>query len=390
MDQGLRYVQLARAVSFEVDNATPAGTDNLRGHGYFNIEQEYFNGLSKPVTVVDRNGMQVTIPPGFNPAHRDFVIRLKVTFGRDVKVNIDRLLSGTSVSAKALAETIQEGSVQFRHGERRHSMDYHITLEDIESRGGSIYLSNLDRVVSTLHGHLIPLHPHSEAAIRNRLVEEDPTVNEVDSFGYSLRIVDSQGLYGDRYVNINNQVYKVPISRSAAMPDGVYLTSSGPVTGDYNLVKPISKRYGFEEADVELRLYRTAEEARTLGDVLSEKEKELKQLAVEIKEREQRLKEEKLSREHEFELLKQRLDQERAEEDAQRKREETRLQQRQLRLKEEISELEHRRNMENLRQKDYYENRSLERKDSSEVVKFLPSLVMGAVALFAVFSKLSG
>jgi hypothetical protein len=34
--------------------------------------------------------------------------------------------------------------------------------------------------------------------------------------------------------------------------------------------------------------------------------------------------------------------------------------------------------------KDYYEDRSYERKDSSEIVKFLPLMVGGALALFSI------
>ena len=37
-----------------------------------------------------------------------------------------------------------------------------------------------------------------------------------------------------------------------------------------------------------------------------------------------------------------------------------------------------------LKMKDYYEDRSYERKDSSEIVKFLPLMVGGALALFSI------
>jgi len=389
VDQDLRYVGLAKAVTFEAAQVSESNQDFGLTHGYYSVNHEFINGLPKVVTVVDRDGVRVEIPPSTNPMVNDFIIRVKLEIGREVNLNIDNLLNSSSPGAAILVELVQRGDQIHRHGKRKFSLDYHITLDDIESRGGSVYLNNLDRVVSTLQGNFVPHHPYSDIAVRNQLVENDPNINDVASFGYSLRIVDSHNHYGDRYVNINNQVYKVPVVTSSSMPDGVYLTSSGTVEGNYQYARPVSKRYSFEEADDALRLYKTVEDAKTFGDVIAEKEKELKELSVKLKEREQRLREEKMERESEFERFKQQIAREQAEEDAQRKAEESRATQRMSRLKEEIAELEHQRTVEMLKRKDTYESRSLERKDSSEMVKFLPAVVTGALALFVAFSKFS-
>lgn len=386
-----RYVGLNRPIPFEVSNVQEGSgqQDTGRSAGYANVEYTYHNGFSKTVTVVDRSGMRIEIPPSIDPRVSDFVIRVRITVGREVNLNIDHLLNSSSPASKAMARVIQQGGVSYRHGQISYELDFFVALSDVEDNGGGIYLEDLDRVVSTLNGPHIPLHPHSEVAVRNRLVEDDDAINRVASFGFSLRIIDSLGTFGDRYVNIHGQVYKVPSVRESTLPDGVYLTSSGPVEGEVKYAKPVSKRYSFEEADEGLRLYRTVEAARTYGDEIAQRERELKEWGVSLKEKEQRLRDEKIEREYEFEKLKQQLERERAEEESLRKQEESRAQQRMARLKEEIAELEHKRNVEMLQRKDTYETRSLERKESQEVVKFLPAIVTGALALVVAFSKFS-
>jgi hypothetical protein len=53
----------------------------------------------------------------------------------------------------------------------------------------------------------------------------------------------------------------------------------------------------------------------------------------------------------------------------------------------EQSNLEHERTMRGLRDKEYYESRSLARKDSSEVVKFIPTIITGTLALAVLLFK---
>jgi hypothetical protein len=389
MPSGLKYINASKTVPHDVNNITGAGAQFPPNIGHYSVTCEYHNGFSKAVTIVNREGLKVEIPPGINPQLRDFIIRYRLTLGRDVILNIDALFDSQSSSSKMLAKLIQEGDLHFRYGQKVYTLDYHLDLNEIESKGGSLYLTTLDTVVTTLTGPLIPYHPYSEVYLRHVAVEENPHINEVESFGYSIRIYDSVGHYGVRYVNINNQIYKIPTTVSQTLPDGVYFSSSGPVAGDYNLAKPVSKRYSFKEADAALRLYKSVEEAQAFGDEFAEREKSLKLLALQIKEREQKLKEEKLNREAEFDNFKQKLEQQRFEEEALRKQEEARSAQRLNQLKEEIAQLEHQRTIEMLQKKDHYEYRSLERKESGEVVKFLPTLITGALAIFLAVSKFS-
>lgn len=390
MESGLRYVQPAQAAPFEVVNFDAKCEAQSPGQSYFSVQYEYFNGLTTTVRVVDRDGMIAEIPSSSLVGCRNLVIRVSIIVSRGVNLNIDSLLNASSPTAKAFAQVIEQGDRRHKGGQQIFSLDYHITYDDINSQGGSLYLTNLDRVVSILNTQYIPFHPYSEVGIRNQMVADERDINDVGSFGYSLRIIDSFDHFGDRYVNINNQVYKVPVVKKSSMPDGVYLVSSGPVTGNFDYPKPVSHRFSFEEADEALGLYRTVDQARTFGDTVGQKKRELEERSIELKEREQRLKEEEQQREHEFKLHKQALEEEKAESEAQRKREENEMSQRMARMKDELSQLEHRRNVTMLNERSIHDQRSLERKESSEIIKFLPTLISSTLTLFILVSKLRG
>lgn len=390
MEPTLRYVDLAKAAKFDMteNNVRKSSLDTMyKGPQSFCISYDYINGTAIPITVIDRRGLVVEIPPVYDPRQPHFIIRLTIARARNVKINLDNLLNSTVGSVKILGQVIRDGEVEYRHGVIKNSLEYHLTTNEIERLGGNLYLNEMDIVVSSMHEHLRAPHPYSEKAIRNDLISGDPNINEIESFGFSLRIVDSLKIFGNRFININNKIYKVPVNTTANMPDGVYLSSSGTVDSDHSLIKPIAKRYDFEEADEALGLYKTIEEAKTLGDIFAQREQEIKETAFHIKEMEMNMKKAKLERDDYFDNKRMLLEEQRQEDDLHRKREEAIMARKLLRAKEELAEMEHRRNVIMLETKDRYEHRSMERKDSGEIIKFLPVVVTGILALFVAFSK---
>jgi hypothetical protein len=324
----------------------------------------------------------------------EFVICFKVTFSADVIVDTTSLSNDTSLESQLLADILESGTVTRRGVQQIGEIQYGITKEDLYRKGNALYVSNLDLVVTLLKGEHTPLHPFSESGIRNRLIEQTEEVNEVGGFGYRIDIVDNEEQFGARYININNEVFKIHPQVDRTRRNGVYRISSGPVTGDVPFTPPVSAYYSFEEAEEKLGLYKTHNEAKTLGDVMAARKKELDEYALDIREEEQRLKQEKLRREEEFEQFKRKLERERLQEEEDRKlreqwfkREEQAMLERQTHLKAEIAELEHSRTLASMGRKDYYEERSYARKDSSELVKFVPMLIGGLIAIAAAIYK---
>lgn len=255
-------------------------------------QYSYYNGLEYPVHVVLRNGIQFTIPPVNYGGRRVFAIRTVVSHANNVKIDISRLFNNSTETSKSLLATLKEvqdkGLVERTMENSTLSYFYKVTQEDLNNGGNSLYLPHLDVVISTLEGQL-PQHPYSEEGLLTQNLEVFPTANDANSFGYNIQIVDNHGCYGRRFINIGNVVYSIPTAKRPTMPDGVYLISNGPCQVEGGITEPVTERYTFEEADEKLPIYRTIEEARTLGDQVAQMEKELKENSLYLKREEQRL-----------------------------------------------------------------------------------------------------
>lgn len=385
-----QYFQSTKVPSHEISNVSIPDERDAALQSSYEITRRFINGTQRPITVIERNNLQVTFPPQMLGTFQGFIIRVVISLTREVNVNTSRLSNGTSAADKVIAEVFRNGYTRRVGGRTQFQYDYHVSPEDIESNGGSLYLTDLDVVVSNLNPDrpdLFPNHPYSEASIHSTMLEEDSGVNTVGSFGYSLRIIDSNHIFGERYININKQVFRIPVIDDSTLKDGVYLTSSGPATGRRGYVPPTTKRYTFEEADESLGLYQTMEEARTLGDVFSEKEREFQEYKLQNKRDEEELRKQKTQREAEFDRQKHELERQKAQDQAEVDRGKRQLEERERALKEEMSRWEHERQMESIRRKDWAEERSTQRKDSSEMVKYLPAIFTGVLALFVAFNK---
>lgn len=391
----LTYIQNSKAAPHDITSVRASDVGAAMVNTPLEVSTSYRNGTGVPVTVVLRTGLTALLPPQYERGSRNFTVTYRVTLAGEVNLDIFRLSNALTPEAQLLKDALEYGHVKHRRGQKIAEITYDVTREEIQEKGGSLYLKNLDVVLSVLQGDLVPLHPYSEVGIRNRLVAENDSINNVGSFGYALQIVDNASVFGDRYININNQIYKVPVMRDPERPDGVYRVSSPSVKGDYALAPPESLYFRFDEVDAaNLGLWRTYEEALTLGDVLAAKKQELESLALEIKREEAVLKREKQEREAAFEARKHKYEELRLQADDERKRQEqsfkiteNRMLERQTRLKDEISELEHKRQITSMHQKDHYELRAYERKDSSEYLKLIPTFIAGVDACFLAVKK---
>lgn len=354
------------------------------------MEKEFYNGLSVPVTIVDRSGVPFTMAPMRVEYSNMLLVRFSFTYHRSVKIDIERLSNAKCESSIALRDAIQHGSVKEGHyGKMVATITYTVSKEQLQAGGGSLYLTNLDIVVSTMQGHYVPRHPHNLDGIRNYLVGREETINTVGSFGYAIQIVDNEGIYGKRYININKEIYEVSPIEDRSRRSGVYHAKTAPVGENGVVPPPIAMLYSFEEAEQYLGFFKTIEEARILGDISEEQRRELEERALHLKRdiaefNANKLKEERALDEQKrsFELDRMVEDEARKSRENEWKRQETEQTVRLARLKEEVATLEHRRSMDSLQRKDHYEERSYSRKDSTEFIKWIPGLIGAGAALF--------
>jgi len=354
------------------------------------MEKEFFNGLAESVTVVGREGVPFAINPMRIEYSNNFLVRFSFTYNRSVKIDIERLSNAKCETSRALRDAIRHGSVkEGAFGKMVATITYAVSKEQLKAGGGSLYLTNLDIVVSTMQGHYVPRHPHNLDGIRNYLVGREETINTVGSFGYAIQIVDNEGIYGKRYININKEIYEISPIVDRERLSGVYHAKTAPI-GDNGVVPPpIAMLFTFEEAEQYLGFFKTIEEARILGDISEEQRRELEERALQLKRDLAEFNAAKLNQERALDEQKRTFELERLQEEEVRrtresewKRQETEQSIRMMRLKEEIGALEHRRSMESLNRKDHYEERSYSRKDSTELFKWIPGLIGAGAALF--------
>ncbi|AGX01936.1 hypothetical protein CF95_gp214 [Erwinia phage PhiEaH1] len=212
---------------------------------------------------------------------------------------------------------------------------YFLDAKDVMDKGGVLYLQELDVVVS-MHGleHL-PQHPSENVDFQLAFEERIATMSSATS-GLMMGVVDNEGIFGTRYINVNGFVCKVSPVTDPLQPSGIYVYVPGNVDKRTEIVF-----YELHSSDEQcpIKFYPTQAEAAAHGDIFAEAEKAW--------EREKQ----------DFE--------------------------------KQILTLKNENELKSLERKDYFEYRSLDRKDDSEHLKmFVASagIIGGAIT---VISKLA-
>ena len=361
----------------------------LAHHSPIEITESFFNYTRTPLTVVKRNGLIIPLTPepvmGFDEKlsiRVDFNIRNATV--AQIKKQLT-LLDEQDDEALHLLRTALENSVisPMAYGVKI-TLEYPLSLMELKKYGGSVYYGELDLVVSLDPPTTVIPHPYSERGRRANIATAVMPEGSTDMFGYSVFVVDNHGQYGPRYLNIGGKVYRVSPVRDPIQNDGIYITSSRPVDGD--LFEPGVEvlHYSFEGAEESVGLYKTFDEALNLGDLNTARKETLA-----------KMEQDNLVLQRDLNLTKSKHAAEQAEQDRRMKdmvafheREKFEMTQKQAEIEAAAKKRELLEEQRRAEMKDYYEKRSLERKDSSEVVKVLPAIIVGIGAAVAVLLKI--
>lgn len=346
------------------------------------IQVEYLNNLQKEVVIGLRSGLKFRLPPVPDFQSNRLIVRVTLEFNQDVRFDMARVLSVVnetmSMELNAMRDALSvyvEDPYQNRLG--NIVLDYSVGLDQLMQQGGTLYYHELDCVMSIEAFDEVPPHPYSEEGMRQQVMATS-LINQTDSCGYAVEIVDPTGKYGKRYLNIGGRIGEItPITTDHARRPGIYILSNrfegngfnvGVKTEYYSLDTPVEDTLG---------LYRTYEDAKYNGDQANARKERLAKLDLEIQQQ-------KKENQHQQQLYEQEmLRKEDLIKELQRQHE-AKLQE----LKEEQLRADYAREAERQRLKDYYEDRAYMRKDQSEVVKILPTIVVGIGAIFLAIKSL--
>lgn len=327
----------------------------------------YHNHLGEDVIVVDRSGVPMLIKsaPGKSGG---FIVEKVYQVGSRVIVDpngISRHNGGPSEERKIYNNQVNEVNAQVG-AMRRMGVRYEISRDKVVGGESPLYIPEVDIVLGIERQHDVRkiVHPYSDPATVFKLLERDVTTTNKPMFRYQIFIISNDRTHGDRYINILGDVYKVPSISNKSLQDGVYICSSGTVSRADGGVPKNFTTYTYDQAKESIMMYESIEEAKTFGDPHGEREREFKRSEAQLKEDKLKL---------ERDLTEQKLKRD----EAMSEREDV------------LAQLEHYRKMKELRDKDYYDDRSRVRKDNSEIVKYVPAMITGALAVVALAVKLS-
>jgi hypothetical protein len=359
----------------------PSLTENRLGMTPMEYRVSYINNLPVPVTIVWRSGLKFVLRPEPSMTNNKLLVRIHIVIGRAVKSDIERVLSEVTTKSsdelKAMREAFSLQIKESTYGGATVILDYPIGIDVLRNNGGSIYCHELDSVISLADINSVPYHPFSPEGRNQRIIEANTSVINQYDFNYSIEIVDNEGRYGERYLNISNKIYRVVPKMDPNRQNGVYVLSNSPVEGKLGISEVGVTYYTFDDAETELHLFRTREDAAELGDKQTARKRELAELDHEMAL--QRLELTRTKQLYEREVV-------------ERERETRRMEREReahLSAMQDLREAaEHSMAFERQRIKDHYESLSFKRKDQSELVRWIPAIITGIGAILTVLSPL--
>lgn len=362
---------------------------NAAGLAHFKINTRFINNMRKFVRLQFRSGLEMTVPvvDARSPRANDgeFVIQHELVV--DI-AGIEQMRSyfATVTDERTLTLQMFRDSFLRQYQESKHqtkpivcALDYVVTEKDLNDLNGMFYHDALDIAMKLGDAPFTLPHPQSpEGRIATTENEASIWRNRL-GFIFSIEIIDSLGKYGDRYISICNQVYKISAKTDNNKPDGIYVISSKPTNGRLTSEMVTTMQYPFEDAEKRLGLYPTYEQAATFGDQAAARKREIAELEHTIQLAKQqalldKVEADKLIAERDRHLR-----------DLEYERSIHRQQMEDLQARQEhLLEMERQRmRMEYEKRKDDYDKKSTDRKDSSELLRFLPHVLaaIGAILM---------
>lgn len=140
----------------------------------------------------------------------------------------------------------------------RKTFTYTIPISKISGAGGTVYVKELDLVFSIRSDSKKISHPYS---YRNAQMNMLDRIENKDQFIQSIRIVDSAGVVGPKWIKTNGGVCKIEPVDDKTEEDGFYIVHSSFVSTSKESSTVTSRYYPREELVENLTFYNSYHEA---------------------------------------------------------------------------------------------------------------------------------
>lgn len=334
----------------------------------------YLNNLPMDVVIGYRSGLKFKLPAQRNMFSNLLIIRVEVIIRDRNKTEIQSVLSALDNEITPELKAFRDAySLQIQHNNAYGTItlivDYTVDIIKLKRLGGTVYFQELDIVVSINDIMSCQPHPESKEGRDLQLLNAEDVSGD---FIYKITLVDNLNKYGPRYISICNKIYRINTCQDSGKRDGIYITTNKAVGVD-TIENDDDKAVNYFPIDSEeLEIFKSYEEALTLGDSLTNRKQKLVEMELLTLEQKRELQDLK----HQNELLLIEKNKEKLILEEERERHKYILEQMQR-------ENEARIESERAKQKDYYENRSYNRKEQSEILKWAPTIIASVAAIIA-------
>lgn len=370
--------------------------------GPVSFVRSYINNLTSTFTIVERSGMRHVVTPTRNTLTSAFIIRTEIRISlqgmKDIAEFLTHIPPGSGFDIDIIKKCFEQQITPGRFNSISVVIDHPVTYDIFQANQGSIYHGSLDIIISTHDIAEAPSHPYCEGTIRSGFFEENPGDLEDGNHSAAIKVevVDNSSSIAMRYISIAKRLYTLIPKKDVRRRTGIYFTHLEKDPTSATRSRLVQTYYSLEAAEEELGVYKSKEEALTSGDTKNARKEELLKLEYDNQLLKQTAAQAKLiadqeageiahnnlmaARKHEEKiatLLREKQDLE--------SRHDIWMKERQLLT----DTLEMYRKDQAEKRKDRYEEKSYERKDSSEIVKFLPLMILAIGGVVAAFNKIT-
>jgi hypothetical protein len=373
--------------------ALKAGEADAGGIPHFQINTRYINNTRQIVRAKHRSNLEMcfpAVPVRSQHAHDEmFIVRKELVVSitcieamRSYFLNLPEDASVTPELECFRKAYLQVFENVFRFNQTRELrcvVEHMFTEQDLVAHGGLFYHDELDMLFKFGEAPFDMAHPHSPAGRQQSVEEQALQLRDEHGFIFWVEIIDNLEKYGERFIPICNQVYKIVPKKDKNRPDGLYIVSSKPTTGRLAPTEVSTRHYPMEDIEKELGIYASYELAKSNGDVAGARKRELQEREHEFLRQKQEWSETELRYKREA------ADRDRAIKDAEAERNRLQVSMDELRDRQA-----HLMKMQEMQTKERMEQRSAERKDASEMIKFLPVILSAVGTILMAWSTFRG
>ena len=255
-----------------------------------------------------------------------------------------------------------------------------LSLSVLQENDGVVYLEEHDLVVmyGLSQSEMSKInHPYSKTGYAKSSydqVKEGNNYLRKGDFTFNIRIVDNANVFGSRWILINEETFCIVAGKDHRSTDGIYITYSKNLLGDDGPQRMMTTRYDFNDGGnlPYYKLYESQQEA-----LLDRRSNQVTEAQVKIHELESK------ASAAENALRKVQQERENIEREALHRRHRHEQEMEKLRKDHEKMQNEH----ELYLRKQIGETLSVSRKNTMEVIKYVPAVITAIACLSSMFKK---